>query len=83
MYSVYMLRCKDGTLYTGITTDLQRRLREHTAGTLGAQYTRTRRPLALVYSKKYRTRTTASREEARIKQLSRIDKLQLILAAGR
>ncbi len=78
MYTVYILRCADETLYTGITTDVTRRLGEHNTSALGAKYTRGRRPVVLVYAKRYRTRSTASREEARIKRLTRSEKLALI-----
>ena len=78
MYSVYILRCTDDTLYVGITTDVTRRMSEHNTSTLGAKYTRGRRPVTLVYTKRYRTRSTASREEARIKALPRKEKLALI-----
>lgn len=77
-YYLYMLSCADGTLYTGITTDLERRLHEHNqGGAAAAKYTRARLPVALVYSKKYKDRSSASCEEARIKKLSREDKLLL------
>lgn len=78
MYCVYILRCADDTLYAGITTDVTRRMSEHNTSTLGAKYTRGRRPVTLVYTKRYRTRSTASREEARIKALPRKEKLALI-----
>jgi putative endonuclease len=78
MYYVYILKCKDKTLYTGITADLQRRLREHNSSELGAKYTRARRPVKLVYTRKFRSRSTATKAEANIKRLSRTEKLQLI-----
>ncbi len=78
MYYLYILKCKDKTLYTGITTDLQRRVREHTVSNLGAKYVRGRTPVKVVYSRKFHTRSSASREEARIKRLSRQEKLSLI-----
>ena len=81
MYYLYILKCADKTLYTGITVDLKRRVKEHNNSNLGAKYTRTRRPVKLVYSKKYRNRSTASKAEARIKLLSRKNKLQLIKKA--
>ena len=77
MFYVYILKCKDKTLYTGITTDLKRRLIEHNSTKLGAKYTRARRPVKLVYSKKFKTRSGATKEEFRIKQLSREDKIKL------
>jgi putative endonuclease len=75
---VYMLRCADGTLYTGITTDIDRRLAEHNGeGGLGARYTRSRRPVALAYSEPAASRAEASQREAAIKQLDRPRKLAL------
>ena len=75
---VYMLRCADGTLYTGITTDIDRRLAEHNGeGGLGARYTRSRRPVMLAYSEPAASRAEASRREAAIKQLDRTRKLAL------
>lgn len=78
MYYLYILKCKDKTLYTGITTDLKRRVGEHNSSKLGAKYTHGRRPVKLVYSKKFKNRSTASQEESRIKTLSRSAKLALI-----
>jgi len=78
MYYLYILKCADGTLYAGITVDLKRRVGEHNSSALGAKYTRPRRPVKLVYSKKFRNRSIASREEARIKSLSRKEKLEMI-----
>lgn len=78
MYTVYILHCADETYYTGITTDLARRLMEHNSSPRGARYTRSRRPVAVVYQKRYRSRSTAAREEHRIKRLSRVQKRDLI-----
>lgn len=78
MYHLYILRCADDTLYTGITTDLERRVTEHNSSPAGAKYTRARRPVALVYSHRFRTRSNALREEARVKRLSRREKLILV-----
>jgi putative endonuclease len=78
MYHLYILRCADGSLYTGITVDVERRVREHNGSKLGAKYTRSRRPVELVFSKRYGTRSAASKEEARIKVLTREEKLRLI-----
>jgi len=75
---VYMLRCADGTLYTGITTDVVRRVAEHNGeGGLGARYTRSRRPVTLVYVEPAENRATAARREAAIKQMDRAGKLAL------
>jgi len=78
MYYLYILECADKTLYTGITTDLERRELEHNASELGAKYTRARRPVRVVYAKGFQDRSTASSEEARVKALSRVKKLELI-----
>ncbi|MBP7811611.1 MAG: GIY-YIG nuclease family protein [Candidatus Moranbacteria bacterium] len=77
-YIVYILECADGTLYTGITTDMERRLLEHNSSTLGAKYTSARRPVELVYTKIFKDRSAASIEESRIKKLSREEKLELV-----
>ncbi len=75
---VYILRCGDDTLYTGITTDVGRRIEEHNAGkTPGARYTRSRRPVALAYTEKVGSRALAARREAEIKRLDRSSKLAL------
>ncbi len=75
---IYILRCKDQTLYTGITTDLERRLQEHNFTDKGAKYTRCRRPVELVYSEKATSRVTAASREYQIKRLNRKEKEQLI-----
>ncbi len=77
MAVVYILKCADGTLYTGWTTDLERRLRAHNSGQ-GARYTRGRRPLRLAYREEQSDRSAAQRREAAIRRLSRADKLKLI-----
>lgn len=76
-YHVYVLRCADGTLYTGYTADLQRRLAQHQAGK-GARYTRGRRPVELAASWPYPDRSSAMRAEAALKRLDRDSKLSLI-----
>lgn len=78
MYFVYILKCNDDTLYTGVTTNLARRVKEHNSSTLGAKYTRPRRPCKLVYSKQFATRSAAQIEESRIKSLSRSEKQKLV-----
>ena len=75
----YILRCADGTLYTGWTNDLPRRLQAHNAGT-GAKYTRPRRPVCLVSQESFPTKQEAMRREWEIKQYSRAEKLRLIAA---
>jgi len=74
---VYILKCADDTLYTGITTDVNRRLNEHNKGT-GAKYTKTRLPVVLMAVSEASDRSEASKEEYRIKQLTRKEKLILI-----
>ena len=76
---VYILRCADGTLYTGITTDLARRIQQHNAGT-ASRYTRSRRPVELVYREPQRSQSLALRREAAIKKLTRRQKLGMIAA---
>ena len=78
MYYLYILKCKDGTLYTGITTDVVRRVREHNSSTKGAKYTKPRRPVVLVYSKKFKNRSTSSIAETKIKAMTRQEKQDLI-----
>lgn len=78
MYFVYIVRCADTTLYTGVTTDLARRVTEHNTSKKGAKYTSSRRPVQLVYSKKYKSRSAAQIAEVKIKKLSRVEKLKLI-----
>ena len=78
MYFVYMVKCSDNTLYTGITTDLQRRIQEHNTSKKGAKYTRLRRPVTLVYSEECQDRSSASKRESVIKKLKREDKLGMI-----
>jgi putative endonuclease len=77
MYFLYILQCADNTLYTGITTDLDRRIKEHNNSKLGAKYTKVRRPVKLIYSQEFVNRSKASKEESRIKKLSHQQKLSL------
>lgn len=77
MYYLYLLLCSDGTLYTGIALDVEKRVQEHNASLLGARYTRSRRPVKLIYSKEVGDQAEATREEYRVKQLSRTAKLAL------
>jgi putative endonuclease len=86
-FSVYIVRCADETLYTGVAKDVARRLDEHNGVTpaggrsrRGARYTAPRRPVALVYEAALASRSDALREEARLKSLSRAEKLALIAA---
>lgn len=76
---VYILTCSDDTLYTGVCTDLQRRLNEHNGeGSKGAKYTRARRPVTVFYQEPCADRASACRREAAIKKLSRQQKLALV-----
>ena len=77
MYVVYILRCSDNTLYTGITNDLDRRVAMHNKGT-GAKYTHSRLPVRVVYMEQCADRSAALRREAAIKKLTRHEKLELI-----
>jgi putative endonuclease len=80
MYFVYILKCKDQSLYTGITTDLARRFAEHKNGT-ASHYTSAKGALKMVYSEKRRNRSSASKREAEIKKWSRTKKLAFIKGA--
>ena len=77
-YFVYILECNDGNLYTGITKDLNKRLYEHNSNDKGAKYTKARRPVKLLYEESSENRSTASKREYKIKQFTRLKKLQLI-----
>jgi len=79
MYFVYIVKCADNTFYTGISTELERRIEEHNGSDKGAKYTRVRRPVSLVYSEEYPDRSSASKREYEIKKkMSRVQKLKLI-----
>jgi len=82
---VYILRCADDSLYTGITTDIERRVKEHNGdiAKAGAKCTRARRPVTLVYQESADSRSSASKRENQIKALTRKHKLQLIAAGGK
>ncbi|WP_330630862.1 GIY-YIG nuclease family protein [Halocatena halophila] len=77
MHYVYVIRCGDGSLYTGYTVDVERRLSEHRAGT-GAKYTRGRGPLTLVHTESFESRSAAQQREHTIKQLSKAKKEALV-----
>lgn len=74
MYYLYIVKCADETLYTGITTDLDRRIKEHNTSKRGAKYTHARRPVRLVYTKQFANRSEALKEEFKMKKLSREEK---------
>ena len=82
MNFVYILRCGDGSLYTGWTNDLEHRLKMHAQGK-GGKYTRAHLPVELVYSEQFETAAQARSREAKIKQLSRGEKLRLIDTKGK
>jgi putative endonuclease len=75
---VYIVKCSDNTLYTGIAKDLKRRIDEHNNSDKGAKYTRVRRPVELVYSEVSEDRSSASKREYEIKKFTRTQKLELI-----
>ncbi len=83
MYYLYIVRCADRALYTGIARDVRQRVREHNSSEAGAKYTRSKRPVKLVYTRRYRNRAYALRAEARVKQMTRREKLALIKTAKR
>jgi len=76
-WSIYMLRCGDGSFYTGIAIDVARRIGEHEQGKRGAKYLRGRGPLELVYQRSVGDRSIATRIEYRVKQLSKVEKEDL------
>lgn len=78
MYYIYILKCADTTLYTGSTNDLDKRVVAHNTSKTGAKYTKARRPVKLVYSEKFRTKSKAMKREWEIKQMEREEKLKLI-----
>lgn len=82
MWHIYILECRDKTLYTGITANLKRRIEEHNTSKLGAKYTKGRRPVKLVYSCRRKDKSRAAKEEYRIKKLSRAEKFIMIKKYG-
>ena len=80
MWYVYVLLCADGTYYTGITTDTRRRLNEHNNTKRAAKYTRVRRPVSLVFSKRFNDRSAAQKAEYVFKRYSRAQKKRIIEA---
>lgn len=79
MHYVYIVKCRDTTLYTGYTTDIARRVHEHNTSPKGAKYTRVRRPVRVVYLKAFLNRSEACRYEYQLKQLSRLQKQAVIV----
>lgn len=78
-YFIYILKCSDDTLYTGSTNDITKRVHAHNTGQTGAKYTKTRRPVSLVYQEKFETKSEALKREYAIKKLTRKEKLTLLL----
>jgi len=78
MWFLYVLQCSDGTYYTGITVNLEERIKNHNSSILGAKYTRGRRPVKLVYSKECGSRSQALKVECEVKKMSRKRKMRLI-----
>jgi putative endonuclease len=80
-YSVYLLRCADGTLYAGSTTDPARRAIEHNSSARGAKYTHSRRPVVLVYEEVCGTRSEAQKRESSLKKMTRAQKEALLASS--
>jgi putative endonuclease len=78
MWYIYILKCSDGTLYTGSTNDLKKRVQTHNEGKAAAKYTRARRPVKMVYSEKFGTKSEALKREWVIKKMSREEKINLL-----
>ena len=78
IWYLYVVQCSDNTLYTGITTDISRRIHEHNETSKGAKYTRSRRPVEEVYREMHENRSEASKAEACFKKLTRKKKLSII-----
>ena len=75
-WSLYAVICSDSSIYIGITTDVERRIYEHNHTRRGAKYTRSRRPVELVYAERHISRSSASKAEARYKKLNRLEKIK-------
>ena len=82
IWHVYIVRCNDGTLYTGITNDLDKRIKAHNSAKDGARYTRSRRPVKLVYSEEVDSKSTAAKLEYKIKKMTRAKKMEMIERIG-
>ena len=81
MYYTYIVECNDGTLYTGYTNDIDKRIKAHNEGK-GAKYTKSRRPVRLVYQESFETKEEAMSREWHIKRMDRADKIKLIEETG-
>jgi putative endonuclease len=82
MHFVYILECADQTLYVGSTNDLEKRLHQHNNAKAGAHYTKIRRPVRLVYREEVETLSKARSREAKLKRLTRTEKLELVSSLG-
>jgi putative endonuclease len=82
MHYFYILRCNDNSLYCGITNNLDLRVKKHNESKLGAKYTRSRLPVTLVYSEKYKTKSEALKREYEVKQWNKKEKEKLVTSAG-
>lgn len=78
MHFIYILKCSDGTLYTGYTKNLEKRILAHNTSKTAAKYTRSRRPVKMVYSEKFHSKSKALKREWEIKKMGRVEKLNLI-----
>ncbi len=79
MWHVYILKCSDSSLYTGITTDIKRRVKEHNFSVKGAKYTRGRRPVECIYTENVDDKSSASKREWEIKKMSKAEKIKLCI----
>ena len=79
-YNLYIVECSDGTYYTGIAVDVEKRMREHNDSARGARYTRARRPVTLVYQEKLPDRSSALKREYAVKKMTRAQKSALVRA---
>jgi putative endonuclease len=77
-YYVYILKCSDASLYTGYTNNLEKRVKTHNESKKGAKYTRSRRPVRLVYFERFKTLSSALKKECKIKSLTQKQKIELI-----
>ena len=82
-YSLYLVRCNDGSLYTGIATDVERRVKEHEVSSKGAKYLRGKTPLTVVFTRELGNRSLASKVEGHVKKLSRREKSDTLILAAR
>ena len=81
MWEVYMVRCRTGEFYTGCTTDIKRRVKQHNRGS-GSRFTRSRRPVVLVYHEPCSTKSSALKRENQIKRMTRLQKMALVQTAS-